>query len=109
MIPVPTAWQMFACTGAEGWQKSIGASPWWSAAFNRHVAHMEPHGIDWKNWAYADFPYFYDEAPANFFSRWCHRRSINDYCYGFPYDDNGDHQAFMGLSNIQWIAVAIGW
>jgi hypothetical protein len=109
MIPVPTAWQIFACTGAEGWQKSIGASPWWSAAMNRHVAHMEPHGIDWRNWGYTDTASFYQAAPANFFSRWCHLRSINNYCYGFPYDDNGDHQAFMTMSNIQWIAVAVGW
>jgi len=110
----PMAWSIFACTGKDTlgkptWQVSVGGSPWWSAAMNRHVAHMTPHGIDWHNWGYEDFPYFYEETPANFFSRWCHRRSINDYCYGFPYDDNGDHQAFMGLDHIQWIAVAIGW
>jgi hypothetical protein len=102
---VPKAWDIFACTGPN---PSIGASPYWSAAFNRHVAHL-PQGKQWYNWGYKDTAYFYEEAPANYFSRWCHRRSINNYCYGFPYDDNGDHQAFMTMNNIQWIAVAVGW
>jgi len=29
--------------------------------------------------------------------------------YGFPYDDFGGHAAFCAQSNIQWLAVAIGW
>jgi Beta-1,3-glucanase len=97
---------IFACTGPN---PSIGASPQFSAAMNRHVAHMEPHGIGWHRWAYEDSASFYLDAPANFYSRWCHRRCINNYDYGFPYDDNGDHQSYMTMSNIQWFAVAIGW
>jgi Beta-1,3-glucanase len=103
-VPVTQADDIFACAG-----NSIGSSPYWSAAMNRHVAHIEPHGINWHHWGYEDSAYFYLDAPANFYSRWCHRRAINDYCYGFPYDDNGDHQSFMTMSNIQWFAIAIGW
>ena len=103
---VTQADDIFACTGPN---PSIGASPQFSAAMNRHVAHMEPHGIGWHRWAYEDSASFYLDAPANFYSRWCHRRCINNYDYGFPYDDNGDHQSFMTMSNIQWFAVAIGW
>jgi hypothetical protein len=102
---VPQADDIFACTGPN---PSIGASPIWSAAMNRHVAHM-PQGVDCYNWSYVDTAYYYKDAPANFFSRWCHRRAINDYCYGFPYDDNGDHMAYITIHNIQWMAVAIGW
>jgi hypothetical protein len=105
LTPVPQADDIFACTGPGG---SIGASPIWSAAMNRHVAHL-PQGVDCYNWSYVDTAYYYTDAPANFYSRWCHRRAINDYCYGFPYDDNGDHEAYISIGNIQWMAVAIGW
>jgi hypothetical protein len=103
---VTQADDIFACTGPN---PSIGASPQFSAAMNRHVAHLEPHGIGWHRWAYEDSASYYLDAPANFYSRWCHRRCINNYDYGFPYDDNGDHQSFMTMSNIQWFAIAIGW
>jgi hypothetical protein len=102
---VPQADDIFACTGPN---PSIGASPIWSAAFNRHVAHL-PQGVDCYNWSYVDTANYYTDAPANFYSRWCHRRAINNYCYGFPYDDNGDHEAYISIGNIQWMAVAIGW
>jgi len=102
---VPQADDIFACTGPN---PSIGASPIWSAAMNRHVAHL-PQGVDCYNWSYVDTADYYKDAPANFYSRWCHRRSINNYCYGFPYDDNGDHQAYISITKIQWMAVAIGW
>lgn len=102
---VPQADDIFACTGPN---PSIGASPIWSAAMNRHVAHL-PQGVDCYNWSYVDTANYYTDAPANFYSRWCHRRAINNYCYGFPYDDNGDHEAYISIGNIQWMAVAIGW
>jgi hypothetical protein len=99
---VTQADDVFACAGA------FGSLPIWSAAMNRHVAHL-PQGVDCYNWSYKDTAYYYTDAPANFYSRWCHRRAINDYCYGFPYDDNGDHEAYISIGNIQWMAVAIGW
>jgi hypothetical protein len=103
LTPVTQADDIFACTGG-----GIGSSPQWSAAINRHVATL-PQGINYDAWSYKDTASYYQEAPCNYFSKWCHRRSINDYCYGFPYDDNGSHMSFMGIGNVQWIAVAIGW
>ncbi len=102
---VPTAWDIFACAGPN---PSMGASPDWSAAINRHVATL-PQGVEYANWRTNDTAAYYQDAPCNYFSKWCHRRSINNYCYGFPYDDDGGHQSFMGIGNVQWIAVAIGW
>ena len=99
---VTQADDVFACAGA------FGSLPIWAAAMNRHVAHL-PQGVDCYNWSYVDTANYYTDAPANFYSRWCHRRAINDYCYGFPYDDNGDHEAYISIGNIQWMAVAIGW
>ncbi|HUI91753.1 MAG TPA: beta-1,3-glucanase family protein [Chitinivibrionales bacterium] len=103
--PYPAATQaddVFACAGV------LGNLPIWAAALNRHVSHL-PQGVDCYNWSYVDTAYYYTDAPANFYSRWCHRRAINNYCYGFPYDDNGDHEAYISIGNIQWMAVAIGW
>lgn len=104
LTPV-NAWDIFACTGGNG---TMGSSPDWSAAVNRHVATLS-EGANWVNWRTNDSGSYYQAAPCNYFSKWCHRRSINDYCYGFPYDDDGAHMSFMGIGNVQWIAVAIGW
>jgi hypothetical protein len=97
-----TPWNVLACAGP------LGASADWCAAYNRHVGTL-PQGANFANWRTNDSALYYQTAPCNYFSRWCHRRSINNYCYGFAYDDDGGHQAFMGIGNVQWIAVAIGW
>ena len=84
----------------------MGASPDYSAAVNRHVGTL-PKGTNNSNW-YNDTNY-YKAAPCNYFSKWCHRRSLGNKCYGFPYDDDGGHAAYTGMSNVQWVAIAIGW
>jgi hypothetical protein len=101
--PVTQADDIFACTGG-----GIGSDPTWSAAISRHVA-MMPQGANYINWDIKDTASYYQGTPCNYFSYWCHRRSIDNLCYGFPYDDNGSHEAYINLGNIQWIAVAIGW
>jgi hypothetical protein len=97
------AWNVFACAGG-----GMGQSADYSGALNRHVGTLPP-GKDFINWQKTDTAYYYKEAPCNYFSYWCHRRSINNFCYGFPFDDDGGHAAFMDPSNVLWIAVAIGW
>jgi hypothetical protein len=94
---------IFGCGGP------LGQSPDYCAAYNRHVGTLPIGNTNNPNWRDADSALFYMAPPCNYFSRWCHRRSINDYCYGFPYDDDGGWQSFMGIGNVQWIAVAIGW
>jgi hypothetical protein len=97
------AWNIFACTGG-----GMGASPDYSAAVHRHVG-TRPQGANFINWRVLDSTYYYQEPPCNYFSRWSHRRSINNFSYGFPYDDDGGHASFMDPSNVLWIAIAIGW
>lgn len=97
------AWNIFACAGG-----GIGGSPDYSAAVNRHVGTL-PQGAGLIDWYKNDTSSYYQEAPCNYFSRWCHRRAIDDLAYGFPYDDDGSHAAFTDPNNVLWIAVAIGW
>ena len=100
--PAPVnAWDIFACTGG-----GMGSSPDWSAAINRHVGTLA-QGTNNSNW-YNDTNY-YKAAPCNYYSKWCHRRALDNKCYGFPYDDDGGHAAYAAPSNVQWVAVAIGW
>jgi hypothetical protein len=94
-----TAWNIFACAGTG----TMGASPQYSAAVNRHCGTISPQtawNIDTN---------YYKTGPCNYFSYWCHRRSLKNMCYGFPYDDVGGHAAYLAQSNIQWLAIAIGW
>lgn len=97
-----TAWNIFACAGTG----TIGASPDYSAAVNRHVGTL-PQGTNFANWN--NDTNYYKAPPCNYFSYWCHRRSLYNKSYGFPYDDVGGHAAYLAQSNVQWIAVAIGW
>jgi hypothetical protein len=105
--PAPGAtvstWNIFACAGG-----GIGGSPDYSAAVNRHIG-TRPPGANFVNWRTNDTAYYYKAAPCNYFSKWCHRRSINNFCYGFPYDDVGGHASFMNPPNVKWLAIAIGW
>jgi hypothetical protein len=98
--PVST-YNIFACAGG-----GMGSSPDYSAAINRHVGTL-PQGTNKANW-YNDTNY-YKAAPCNYYSKWCHRRSLRNLCYGFPYDDDGGHAAYLGQSNVQWLAIAVGW
>jgi len=94
---VTTAEGIFACNNG-----GMGSSPKWCAAVNRHVAHLS----DDKQ---KDRSLFYMENPTNQFSRWTHRRSIDGYSYGFPYDDVHEEAAFTAGNKVTWVAVAIGW
>jgi hypothetical protein len=100
--PAPTtAIGIFECGNG-----GMGSSPDYCACINRHVGTL-PKGANNSNW-FNDTNY-YKDPPCNYFSRWCHRRSLYNKCYGFPYDDDGSHAAYLGQNNIQWLAIAIGW
>jgi hypothetical protein len=103
------AFEIFACAGQ--W----AGMPPWSAAMNRHIA-TTPSGYPWgngqdyPNWRNpVNAPTFYNGAPCNYFSKWCHRRAINGKAYGFPYDDVAEQAAFAGVGNTQSVILAIGW
>jgi len=97
-----TPWNILACAGP------LGASPDYCAAYNRHIGTL-PQGANFVNWRTNDSAMYYQTAPCNYFSRWCHRRAIDNLTYGFAYDDDGGHESYMNPNNVQWIAVAIGW
>ncbi len=86
------------------------ASPCISAACYRHV--MISGGCD-NN---ADIPiqmqddsYFYKAAPCCFYSYFLHRRSIDNKCYGFPYDDWENWSSYIEHGNVSWLELAVGY
>jgi hypothetical protein len=97
-----TTTNIFACAGTG----TMGAQPSYSSAINRHVGHL-PAGTNFANWR--NPAEYYKAAPCNYFSKWTHRRSIDNKSYGFPYDDFAEQAAFVGAANVLWVAVAIGW
>ncbi|HMD68740.1 MAG TPA: beta-1,3-glucanase family protein [Chitinivibrionales bacterium] len=98
-----TSWNIFACASP------LSSSPFFCGAYNRHVGTL-PRGNQFFNWDILDTASYYKDSPCNYYSKWCHRRSINNLCYGFPYDDAGGHEAWVEVvKDVQWIAVAIGW
>jgi hypothetical protein len=101
----PTAGNIFGCSSLN---LSMASSPDWSAAINRHVATL-PQGVQYANWNYNDTASYYQESPCNYFSKWCHRRSLHNLCYGFPYDAAGNHSSYIQRVNVQWVAIAVGW
>jgi hypothetical protein len=84
----------------------MAVQPNYSAALNRHVATL-PQGTSYSNWN--NDTNYYKAAPCNYYSKWCHRRSLHNLCYGIPYDDVGNHSSFVQQNSVQWIAIAIGW
>jgi hypothetical protein len=88
--------QISACAGG------MGSQPSYCSAVNRHCGHLPQ--TEWRNSAN-----YYLAPPCNYYSNWVHRRSLNAKAYGFPYDDYAEQAAFCGRSNIQWLAIAVGW
>jgi hypothetical protein len=91
------AWDISACTGG-----GMGSDNGYCSAVNRHCGTLPKAA--WQ----IDTNY-YKAPPCNYYSYWVHRRSLKNMAYGFPYDDYGGHAAYTGQSNVQWIAIAIGW
>ncbi|KAF1004089.1 MAG: Glucan endo-1,3-beta-glucosidase [Luteibacter sp.] len=71
------------------------------AAFNRHV--ME----DTTQWKNADA--FYQQAPANYYSRFWHVHGVNQKAYGFAYDDVSDQSSTLIESQPEHLELGIGW
>jgi hypothetical protein len=84
-----------------------------SAAIFRHVGNVagsfDADGTlrDQKLWN--DSNTFYRSAPANYYARFWHTRSLDGKAYGFPYDDVGGYSTYVSHTNPQYLLVAIGW
>ncbi len=92
----PTTQQVFACDG------SIREDSPVCAALNRHTA-LLPQS-EWNNSSY-----FYQSAPANYFSQFWHTHGIGGLAYGFPYDDQGDYASYISHAGPQYLIIAIGF
>ena len=71
------------------------------AAFNRHV--MESTS-DWK-----DPSAFYQQSPANYYSRFWHLHGVNGKAYGFAYDDVSDQSSTLIETQPEHLELGIGW
>lgn len=72
------------------------------AALNRHVAEQS-----FNHWW--DAAYFYPASqPANYFTKFWHRHSINGLAYGFSYDDVGGHSPSIYTPGPQSVTFTIG-
>lgn len=72
-----------------------------SAAFNRHV--MENSSL----W---DTPSaFYQEGPANFYSKFMHDHAVGGGAYGFAYDDVGDFSGALWSYSGRAVVIDVNW
>ncbi|SEO85836.1 Glycosyl hydrolases family 2, TIM barrel domain [Luteibacter sp. UNC138MFCol5.1] len=71
------------------------------AAFNRHV--ME----DTSSWK--DPGAFYQQSPANYYSRFWHLHGVNGKAYGFAYDDVSDQSSTLIETQPEHLELGIGW
>lgn len=80
----------------------LGGEPDMSAALHRHTAHLPKD--QWE-----DEAQFYQTSPANYYAEFWHKRSIDNRCYGFPYDDVGGYSTYISHSQPEYLLVAIGF
>jgi hypothetical protein len=81
----------------------MGSSPDYSACVNRHCGTLPQS-------AWPDSTNYYRAYPCNYYSKWCHKRALQNLQYGFPYDDDENQSGIVGgVSNVQWFGIAIGW
>jgi uncharacterized repeat protein (TIGR01451 family) len=71
------------------------------AAFNRHV--ME----DTTTWK--DPASFYQQSPANYYSRFWHLHGVNGKAYGFAYDDVSDQSSTLIETQPEHLELGIGF
>lgn len=71
------------------------------AAFNRHV--MEDTTL-WKTPSA-----YYQQAPANFYSRFWHVHGVDQKAYGFAYDDVNDQESLLADPKPEHLDIGIGW
>jgi hypothetical protein len=100
LVVSPTM-KIYYPTGDHG----MASQPNFSAALNRHVATL-PQGTNYSVWN--NDTNYYKAAPCNYYSKWCHRRSLHNLCDAIPYE-TGNNSTDVQLYNVQWVAIAIGW
>jgi hypothetical protein len=76
------------------------ANPGVCAAINRHVYHL-------SNWNIV--ANYYNAAPANYYSAFWHRHSIDALAYGFCYDDVNEQAAYLVSGDPKGLIIRVGW
>jgi hypothetical protein len=91
----------------------LGSYPSVSAAIYRHVGAtagtFDANGKLLDNMLWSDSSTFYQSAPADYYARFWHERSLDGKAYGFPYDDVGGYSSYISHKNPEYMMVAIGW
>jgi hypothetical protein len=91
----------------------LGSFPDVSAALYRHVGAtpgtFDPMGKLLTKDLWKDASTFYQQAPADYYARFWHKRGIDGKAYGFPYDDVGGYSTYVSHKNPQYMLVAIGF
>jgi hypothetical protein len=95
----PTTDNVFSCTG-----DACGGNADIAAVLNRHVAEDTTKWDERK-----DGSVYYQKTPCNYYSRFMHRRSMKQRCYGFPYDDWAFWAAYDSHGGAQWLEIAVGF
>lgn len=108
-IGYPNTQQVLGCNGvfaagdsnADHNQVELAIEAQLCAALNRHVA------TDVNTWA-TPLAY-YTTSPANYYTAFWHRHSVNGLAYGFPYDDVNGQSSTITTGQPEHVAFGIGW
>ena len=74
-----------------------------SAALNRHLLVT----VDPSRWN--DAQTYYATAPANYYAKFWHDRSIDGLAYGFSYDDVRNKSTLLEHPDPQGLIISVGW
>jgi hypothetical protein len=107
-INKPTSSNVFACDG-DGSLKTDGSKPLShqklipkiAGALNRTVL----YGFDYQKGC--DTSAFYKRPVTNWFSKILHRNSIENRCYGFPFDDDCEQSSLFPGGSVKQLTITI--
>ena len=105
IVSKPSSIEVFEASGAfargNDLEKVVQAQL--AAAINRHVV----IDVDPSRWA--DDTTYYRNAPANFYAKFWHDRSLDGKAYGFAYDDVFEHSTLLQNPNPRQVDMIVGW
>ena len=94
---VSSTFNIFAGTGA-----GMSSNPTYCSAINRHCGTLPQSA--WTNPAN-----YYTAAPCNYYSKFMHRRSLHNLCYGYTYDDVAGQSSLVSHNGVQYVIIAVGF
>ncbi|WP_144312351.1 discoidin domain-containing protein [Terriglobus saanensis] len=118
VVQQPSTQEVFLCNGSmnEGVDMSNGSTPALQdedavqRQLQNQVCSATNRGVlsNPANWANASTYYSTSPAPANYYSAFWHRHSIDGLAYGFAYDDNNNQSGSINVK-AEHMVFGIGW